>query len=52
MQNTFTTISRDKTSKKEFDPYFARAYASSVVFSFDPHPKPYTEVWTFGGSFL
>ncbi|CAD8048814.1 unnamed protein product [Paramecium sonneborni] len=51
-KNTFTTIYRDKKTKKESDTYFARAYASSVVFSFNQQSKPYTEVWTFGGSFL
>ncbi|CAD8142178.1 unnamed protein product [Paramecium octaurelia] len=51
-KNSFRTIYRDKTTKKASDTYFARAYASSVVFSFNQQYKPYSEVWTFGGSFL
>ncbi|CAD8136908.1 unnamed protein product [Paramecium pentaurelia] len=51
-KQTFTTIYRDKNTKKESDTYFARAYASSVVFPINQQIKNYSEVWTFGGSFL
>ncbi|XP_001347175.1 hypothetical protein (macronuclear) [Paramecium tetraurelia strain d4-2] len=51
-KQTYKTIYRDKNTKKESDTYFARAYASSAVFSFGQQQKTCSEVWTFGGSFL
>lgn len=48
-KNTLTTIYRSKLRPSN---EFARAYASSLVFSFDKLSTKTTEIWTFGGSYL